>query len=461
MRVQKIVHRSVVGLAAAELPIVLLIAPALLFPSPTRILLALLVPVTWVCHQYLGGRLIPATPLNASILVLLVMTGVSLFSTFDIAFSMGKISGVLLGVLLFWAITRWMTTSDTLKIGTAIFLMAGAGLAVIGLLGTNWIGKFSMLGAIIQRIPRAIRGVPGAEEGFQPNAVAGCLVLFVPLQVALLATDARHGLARKVRIRGHSTWLLVIQVLLLLLTAGTLLLTQSRGAWVGLVVATVAFFSWHNWRTRALVAVAAGAVVVLAVALGPERLFDLAVIRSGSGMAGNVSSRVELWSRALYGIQDFPFTGMGMNAFRKVMPVLYPTFLTSSDSDVAHAHNHLLQAALDLGLPGLIAYLAIWLTVAALLIRVYRRGGKPIYGVMASGLGAGLIAHFVFSMTDAIPLGAKVGVLFWLTLALAVSLHQVALAGTQSDLLMRGNQPGVAGLAMDFLDDGKRCARVG
>ena len=35
-------------------------------------------------------------------------------------------------------------------------------------------------------------------------------------------------------------------------------------------------------------------------------------------------------------------------------------------------------------------------------------------------------------MTDAIPLGAKVGVLFWLTLALAVSLHKVALAGTQS-----------------------------
>ena len=30
-------------------------------------------------------------------------------------------------------------------------------------------------------------------------------------------------------------------------------------------------------------------------------------------------------------------------------------------------------------------------------------------------------------MTDAIPLGAKVGVLFWLALALCASLHQVAL----------------------------------
>lgn len=432
MRVQKIVRRLVVGLAAAELPIVLLIAPALLFPSPTRMLLALLVPLTWVCHQYLGGRLIPATPLNTSILVLLVMTGVSLFATFDIAFSTGKISGVLLGVLLFWAITRWMTTSDTLKTGTAIFLMAGAGLAVIGLLGTNWIGKFPALGGAIARIPRAIRGVPGAEEGFQANAVAGCLVLFLPLQVALLATSSRHSLARKVRIRGGSTWLLVIQAALLALTAGTLLLTQSRGAWVGLAAATVAFFAWHDWRTRVVAAIGASAMVILRTTLGSARLLDLAISGSGPGMAGNVSGRVELWSRAVYGIRDFPLTGMGMNAFRKVMPVLYPTFMTAPDFDVAHAHNHLLQAALDLGIPGLIAYLAIWLTVAALLIRVYRRGGQPIYRVMASGLGAGLIAHFVFSMTDAIPLGSKVGVLFWLTLALAVSLHQVALAGTQS-----------------------------
>jgi hypothetical protein len=36
-----------------------------------------------------------------------------------------------------------------------------------------------------------------------------------------------------------------------------------------------------------------------------------------------------------------------------------------------------------------------------------------------------LIAHFTFSLTDAIPLRAKVGGLFWVTLALAVSLHQI------------------------------------
>jgi putative inorganic carbon (HCO3(-)) transporter len=144
-------------------------------------------------------------------------------------------------------------------------------------------------------------------------------------------------------------------------------------------------------------------------------------------MASNVSSRVELWSRAIYGIQDFPLTGMGMNAFRKVLPVLYPLFLISPDWDVAHAHNHLLQAALDLGLPGLVAYLSVWSLVGCLLVTVYRQSRRPADRTMAGGLGAGLIAHFAFSMTDAIPLGAKVGVLFWLALALSVALHRIAL----------------------------------
>ena len=34
--------------------------------------------------------------------------------------------------------------------------------------------------------------VPGAEDGFQPNAVAGCLVLFIPLQLALLLRPDRR-----------------------------------------------------------------------------------------------------------------------------------------------------------------------------------------------------------------------------------------------------------------------------
>jgi putative inorganic carbon (hco3(-)) transporter len=415
------------SVAAAELLILILISPTLLFPTPARLLVLLVVPVVWLCARHVNGHLVPPTPLNATLLLLLVMVGVSLLVTFDVRFSLGKVAGVVLGALVFWAVSRWVTTPWRLAAATMAFLLCGGALAVIGLLGTNWFNKFSLFAAVIDRLPKTIRGLPGAESGFQPNGVAGCLVLFVPLQIALLAGAGRRPFAALHRGTRATSALVALQGVLLALTAGTLLLTQSRGAWVGCAIAAAAFLGWYGWRTRAVALAAALGCVVWAVVVGPQQLLNMAISQSGPGMAGNVSGRVELWSRALYGIADFPLTGMGMNTFRKVMPVLYPTVLASPDFDVAHAHNQLLQAALDLGIPGLTAYLALWLICATLLVRVYRRSPERTCRAMAGGLGAGLIAQFSFGMTDAIGLGSKPGVLFWFMLALIASLHRIAL----------------------------------
>jgi O-antigen ligase len=110
------------------------------------------------------------------------------------------------------------------------------------------------------------------------------------------------------------------------------------------------------------------------------------------------------------------------------MPTRYPGFPALPGEEVAHVHNHIIQAALDLGVPGMLGYLALWMLATALLGRVHRLAPSPIHRAMASGLGAGLVAHFIFGLADVIPLGSKVGVLFWLTLALVVGLHRVALA---------------------------------
>jgi putative inorganic carbon (HCO3(-)) transporter len=81
---------------------------------------------------------------------------------------------------------------------------------------------------------------------------------------------------------------------------------------------------------------------------------------------------LEVWSRAIYGIQDFPFTGMGMNAFRKVVPVPYPLFTVSPDVDIRHAHNEFLQAALDLGIPGLIAFITLYIGAFWMLWEIWK-----------------------------------------------------------------------------------------
>jgi putative inorganic carbon (HCO3(-)) transporter len=419
-------------IASAELPVVLAIAPALIFPTPKRLVVLLAVPIVWGCARAATGRLVPRTPLNSALWLLLVMVGVSVYVTPDVQASLGKVSGVLLGVLLFWATARWLQTVPRLKLAIVMFLGAALVLAAVGILGTPAPKKYAIFSAAVSHLSvigvrsrpedLVINGVPGALQGFNPNPLSGCLILFIPLQVLLLARGGHRWLATSSVAR---VVLVLFQVACLIVTAGTVLLMQSRGAWAAFAVATLAVPLWAT-RSRRL----SGAVAViglgLALAFGP-RVWQLVQRPSAPPAIGSaVLMRLELWSKALMCIRDFPLTGMGMNIFRTRMPELYPVFVNPHDQDVAHAHNNLLQEALDVGIPGLVAYVGIWIGVVTVLVRVYRHGAEAIHRTIALGLLTGLSAHFAFGMIDAIPLGSKAGVVFWLALALAIGLGQVA-----------------------------------
>jgi len=131
---------------------------------------------------------------------------------------------------------------------------------------------------------------------------------------------------------------------------------------------------------------------------------------------------VEVWSRAVYGLQDFPFTGMGMNTFREVVHVLYPLFLIAPDVDIGHAHNEFIQAGLDLGIPGMIAFMGLYVGAFWMLFSAWSHRSRPTAIIL--GLGGGLTAHMLYGMVDAVSLGAKPGILFWMLLGLVAGLYQ-------------------------------------
>jgi putative inorganic carbon (HCO3(-)) transporter len=140
---------------------------------------------------------------------------------------------------------------------------------------------------------------------------------------------------------------------------------------------------------------------------------------SSGGAVGGLDERLEIWSRALYAIQDFSFTGVGIGTFNQVIPLLYPYFLIAPSADIPHAHNLVLQVAVDLGVPGLIAWLAILMTVAVQGIVLIRRGPSPLWAFGAGVLGS-LAAMLVHGVLDATLWGTKLAFLPWLLFALAV-----------------------------------------
>jgi putative inorganic carbon (HCO3(-)) transporter len=421
-----------------EAAVVLLTAPFLLFPAyrPTLTVGALVALVlVWLLRWFVTGHPGISTPLDISLLLLLVMVPIAVWVSALPDLTLPKVTGLILGVASFRAIVHTGRRPPYLAWVVVVFLLAGLVLALLGLMGTDWTNKVSGLRPFLMRIPRLITSLPGADEGIHANELGGTLILFLP--VSLVVTQVR-GFDRTM-----ADWVLRLgAVLLSLFLAAVLLLTQSRSAWVG-VAAGLAAMGWLRWRWfRWLLLGAALLAVVMLCLAGPaqvaQTVFDSDPIAGRETLVGPVSleGRVELWTRAWYAIQDFPFTGTGLGTFRQVVHVLYPLFLTGRTVDVGHVHNLFLQVALDLGLPGLIAYLGLVGTAIWLCSRV--ASGRGPAGVLtgkthswlALGVLGSLVAFHVYGLTDTVALGAKPGVAFWMLLALAVLLW-VSLEGAQ------------------------------
>jgi putative inorganic carbon (HCO3(-)) transporter len=397
--------------------------------------IVVIIPASWLPRWLAKQRLLEPTSLSALLLFLTVMVGVSLYATFDLEFSLSKVAGILLGIFVFLGLSQFTNTENRLKCTIGIFLAGGIGLIPAALVGTAWSTKFPVFARLVQLFPTRFKGLPGAEEGFNPNAVGGSLVLFLPLVATLGAyfvrREHRVGRAEKLAFGGI--------VFLLLLMGGTLLLSQSRGAWLGLCAGIALLlllkYSWMRWAGIVLAAMSVPVALFFKPWAGWGQISGNGFIDSGEL---SLAVRQEIWSRGIHGIQDFPFTGMGMNAFRKVVHVLYPLSTIPPEVDTASCHNQLLQTALDLGIPGLIAYTAIWAAAFRLLWCVWRKSQDPFHRAVALGLGCGLLAQFAFGINDAIALGAKVGIFWWIALALTVSLEK--LQGQETVAVDGGNR---------------------
>jgi putative inorganic carbon (HCO3(-)) transporter len=216
---------------------------------------------------------------------------------------------------------------------------------------------------------------------------------------------------------GRTLWLIA-----LIIVGGLLVLTQSRSALLGVALAAAVLLGVRSrlMRWLAIAGLVAGLVAIFII--GPSSLGD-ALSGNGNTTASsgslNFAEREEVWSRAIYAIQDFPFTGVGLGHFETVARLLYPFFLAGPDAQVTHAHDIYLEMAVDFGVGGLVAFAAMLVATAISVFRSYRRLADPARLTLLC-LASGLLAYQVFGLTDAIPLGTRVSFEWWLLLGLVI-----------------------------------------
>jgi len=147
----------------------------------------------------------------------------------------------------------------------------------------------------------------------------------------------------------------------------------------------------------------------------------------GGTSESSVLGRMEIWSKAIFMLEDYPFTGIGMGLFGPVADTLYP-FTTFTANTVEHAHNLFLQIGLDLGIPGLISWLSILgiNIVTAWIITL--RGKRKWHMGLGAGLLAGQLAILFHGMTDSVLWGmVRPSPMIWLIWGLVFSAYRLTL----------------------------------
>ncbi len=345
-------------------------------------------------------------------------TGVTALAVRDWQTAAPKLSGVLLGLAVAYAISVDAPALPRIRVFWPGLAIGMTGLiAVAALFLTEWPQrKLLPLDSLYALLPTGPRLVDhgGRLGGIGPNEIGGVLALLTPLGLAL-SLD-RTGTHRG--IRGLAAAMLALAV-------AVLVLTQSRSAWVGATVGLALVASWRlrqsGWlqrRRMPRIAMQATVGLLLAGLLAAMAVTWLAPLDSATD---TLTGRRQIWTASIHLIGDHLYTGVGPGQFPLALEATFPQLSVSVAPHIPHAHNLVLQTLLDLGLPGALLLGSIIAVALRGLVATARAAHDRSLRLLAVGLGGSLAAFFVFGLTDAIAPGARGGLSLWMVLGLALA----------------------------------------
>ncbi|HZR25946.1 MAG TPA: O-antigen ligase family protein [Vicinamibacterales bacterium] len=140
---------------------------------------------------------------------------------------------------------------------------------------------------------------------------------------------------------------------------------------------------------------------------------DRRVGKSDTGGLDTGFGRLDIWRRAIASIGQHPWLGVGPGRYQ--------------DARSTHAHNMPLHIAAELGIPGSLAFLAIWWQLLGALRKLVT---PSAIGVLAVGFGGALLAYFFRTLSDHFGSGIfvtsdRVRFLLWTLFAASAAIIRV------------------------------------
>ncbi len=291
-----------------------------------------------------------------------------------------------------------------------LLILAAVGLAAASLYGC-YQGYVGVEVVASQQDMLLNKDMPGRIYSFfdNPNNFAEVLVMFLPL-VGALTLNAKGWRGRLGGVAALGLGLAAIGM------------TYSRSSWLGLALAAVVFLALMDWRFLPAMAV----VGVCAIPFLPQSILNR-ILTIGNMKDSSARYRIAIYEDTARLLKDYGVTGVGLGSdvTRRVF-LHYPTLYDGNYP--IHTHNNYLQMWAEVGIFGLLAYLALIAGQIKEGLRAFRKADKPLKRVLAAALGAlaGILAVSLVEYTWFYPRNMF---LFWILFAVVACC--VKLAGTE------------------------------
>ena len=277
-------------------------------------------------------------------------------------------------ILLFFLMWRAIDSRDDMRV---VVMSIAVGAAYIGYEVTiNERGDFN--GSRLEGV-----GAPGADSS---NSLASVMLLVLPVIGTLFINGKwRHK---------------IIAIAAAPLALNVLVLCNSRGAFLGLIGAGVAFLVLSRGRTRkqAVKSLALGGIALYLLLGDPQILERFTTTFAGSEERDrSAASRLEFWQAGLLMLYDYPF-GDGGGSFKYVHGGKYLSQVVGDDAEERSLHNGYLTEATEWGIQGLVLrlfFIGIALAAAVRTSNQCRREGRTEDALMGTCLVVALAGFLI------------------------------------------------------------------
>lgn len=236
-----------------------------------------------------------------------------------------------------------------------------------------------------------------------PNILAEYLVFTIPISVGLMWHSKK--LSKKIIFLG-TTGIMTL----------ALVLTLSRGGWIGFMVAAFIFVILVEKRLLLLsIPMGIGALYLL-----PDTVMNR-ILSIGNLSDSSNAYRIKLWDVTMQVIRDNWQAGVGFGhlPFKQTFETYIRTMPTY------HSHNTYLQTAAELGIPGLIAFLFFLFVIFKYGYHRLIKSENNYVKIMGASALAGIGGVFAHGLVENVLYLPRIIITFWILVSFVLILGRI------------------------------------